>query len=210
MTTFRFLIRLQGCGLIMLLAAMPYAGNASEAVTAEQARMQLERSGTEVSIERLVQHAAQGDTSTVELLLAAGISASAVEPKRQVSPLHGAAAQGHLRIATRFLDLGAPVDAQDWHGATPLVHAAYYDKSDIVRLLLARGAEVNHVPSAAPTALASAVQTGDIELIRLLLSAGADPKLKDYSGTTPIVAAERAHRDAIVTLLRDEKSGDKS
>lgn len=149
----------------------------------------------------LVQYAAQGDASTVELLIAAGVSAKAAEPVRKATALHAAAAQGHLRMVERLLALGAGVDEPDWHGVTPLAAACAGGHLPVARALLRAGARVDHVPGAAPTALILAIQSGNTPLAEELLAAGANPRLADAFGTTPLEAARRARRQALVARL---------
>jgi ankyrin repeat protein len=153
----------------------------------------------------LVQYAGQGDATTVSLLVEAGVSARSVDAVRATTPLHAAAAQGHMRVAERLIVLGADVNARDWHGATPLVNAAAAGSLPLVRALLRSGARVDVVPSAAPTALIAAVQRGDAQLVEELLAAGASPHLPDAFGTTPADAARRARRSALQARLESAR-----
>jgi ankyrin repeat protein len=190
---------LRRCGIGLALALfLPAAGAAP---SRGEARAQLRHSGIEATTVRLVQYAAEGDTVTVELLLAAGVSPKAAEPRRRVTPLHNAAAQGHARLVTRFLELGADVNALDWFGYSPLVDAAYYGRGAVVRQLLAAGARVDIKPLDGPTALIAAVQANSPEVVDALLGAGADPALADSAGQTPLAAAERGGRTAIAARL---------
>lgn len=172
-----------------------------------EARAQLRQSGIAATTVRLVQYAAEGDTVTVELLLAAGVSPNAAEPLRRVTPLHNAAAQGHARLVTRFLELGADVNALDWLGYPPLVNAAYYGRAAVVQQLLAAGARVDIKPVEGPTALIAAVQANSPEIVDALLVAGADPALADSAGQTPLAAAELAGRTAIAARLATALAG---
>ena len=54
--------------------------------------------------------------------------------------LHKAAGHGDFGDVTRLLDAGADVNARDLDGWTPLHWAAYEGRTEVVRLLLARGA----------------------------------------------------------------------
>lgn len=57
--------------------------------------------------------------------------------------LRDAARTGDLAAVTRLLDAGVPVDAATRHGQTPLAFAAGAGRLEVVRLLVARGADVN-------------------------------------------------------------------
>jgi ankyrin repeat protein len=66
----------------------------------------------------------------------------AVKNHYALSPLHGAAEQGHHGIATMLLEKGARVDAKPPRGETALYTAARKKHAHIVKLLLASGAEM--------------------------------------------------------------------
>ena len=69
----------------------------------------------------LWQAAAAGDLPGVKALLARGMSADLLEPSKQgASPLHAAAARGHLDVVDALLGAGAQVDLQSKQGYTPL------------------------------------------------------------------------------------------
>jgi hypothetical protein len=55
--------------------------------------------------------------------------------------LHQAASSGRTDLARLLLDLNVPVDARDSQGATALLHGVRAGQADVVRFLLARGAE---------------------------------------------------------------------
>jgi uncharacterized protein len=69
----------------------------------------------------------------------------------------------------------ANVDELDPNGDAPLVMAAYLGHDEIVRLLLAAGADVGAVdPSMRATALHAAAYAGRTESARLLIAGGID------------------------------------
>jgi ankyrin repeat protein len=178
----------------MMLAAGQGAIAAGEPGTP---RERLKTMGLEPTIERLVQYAAQGDTTVVELIAAAGVAVDTAEPTRGATALHNAAAQGHVRLVTRLIDLGASVDAKDFNGATPLTNAAYFGRVDIVRILLAKGARPN-VSNVAVTPLIAAVLGGNPGIVDQLIQAGADPA---QAGTTGLTAADMAQISGRTALL---------
>jgi len=157
--------------------------------------------GIDPSPASLVQYAAQGDLVTLDMLLEAGVAPNSVEPRRRVTALHSAAAQGHGRIVQRLLALGVNVNAQDVRGVTPLVAAVSAGHLQVVRTLLRAGAHPDVVPAAAPTALVVAVQAGNPQVVNELLAADANPALADAFGTTPVTAARRANRPGLVAAL---------
>jgi len=63
------------------------------------------------------------------------------------TPLHDAAIDGDVKKVRAWLDLGADVNAQNWHGNTPLHIASREGKADVVRLLRGAGADETSVNS---------------------------------------------------------------
>lgn len=171
---------------------------AGQAESETETRTQLATMGLEVNALRLVQYAAQGDRRVVELLLGAGVPVGEPEPVRQITALHGAAGQGHVALTKMLLERGAPVDARDWNGATPLIFAAYHGRVETMRLLLERGAEIDLQPKSAPTALIAAVYSGNAQAVELLLRAGAKLTLPDAFGNAAATVAQTASRIAIL------------
>lgn len=102
----------------------------------------------------LHQAAVYGQTDEVARLIEAGEDVAAAD-NALLTPLHMACQQEHLEVAKLLLGSGAPVDARDAYGNTPLSKSAF------------------------------AFQGGDPELIRLLLDAGADPDLKNNTDRSP-------------------------
>jgi ankyrin repeat protein len=115
--------------------------------------------------------------------------------------------EGDLQAVERLLDAGADIDAEGriWNA----LHTAIESENiDCVRLLIERGADVEHRAAGDLTPLAHAVDVaidgadqhggtpGDerTELIELLLQAGADP--------APALEAARGYRSAkLIDLL---------
>lgn len=91
-----------------------------------------------------------------------------------------------------LLDLGADSAAAGLDGNSALHTAAMLQDAQYLRLLLAKGAQVNvrnAVTGATP--LAAAVLAGREEQLRLLLAAGADTTLSDRLGDTPLHLAAK-------------------
>ncbi len=85
-------------------------------------------------------------------------------------------------------------------GWTPLMYAALYGDAEAVRLLLAKGAEVNLRNEGGGTALMYAVD--DPGKTRLLLEHGADPNVSSGEGRTALlIAAGRTGSSPVVKLL---------
>jgi uncharacterized protein len=112
-----------------------------------------------------------------------------------------------------LLDLGADANlATRPAGFTPL-HSAVADDAgqtaakEIVRMLLAAGADPNARSASGGTPLHTAAFTGDVVLVRTLLAAGASPVIEDEKGRTSLdLARERGHTEA-AALLHDAVLG---
>ncbi|HKQ60376.1 MAG TPA: PQQ-binding-like beta-propeller repeat protein [Candidatus Polarisedimenticolaceae bacterium] len=109
-------------------------------------------------------------TALGTLLLAAVAAADSGEALRE------AAARGDLAAVRAQLEAGIPADAADEHGLTALIRAAQKGRSDVVRLLVERGADVSARESFfGATPLESALEGGFVEIAKFLLERGAEP-----------------------------------
>ncbi|SHG67424.1 ankyrin repeat domain-containing protein [Massilia sp. CF038] len=190
------------CGLARaaLLVCLSLAGGMVLAQDAPDARRRLELMGVQPSAARLVQFAAQGDRTVVELLLRSGVDVNAAEPLRQVRALHNAAAQGRLQLVKNLLARGAQIDARDWRGNTALILAAYGGHAVVVDTLVAHGASLAAVSEEGISVLNAALYSGEDALALRLLAAGARPSVHPVAGAT-IDIARRAGRQAVVQAL---------
>ena len=99
----------------------------------------------------------------------------------------------------RCLEDGATIEAQDEGGRTPLRWAAQGSSLDVVRALLAAGADV---AEAGWTPLHVAVVLGQPPAaVKTLLAAGADIEAKDEAGWTPLHWAAQGDSPAVVKAL---------
>ncbi len=120
------------------------------------------------------------------------------------TPLGLAAFFGCLDAVKVILDHGAAVDAPDKSrfGNTALDAAVAADHADVVRALLAAGANANVRDSADYTPLHKAAANGDVEVARMLLDGGADPAAVRRGGGTPLAEAQAKGHAAVADLLR--------
>jgi ankyrin repeat protein len=119
--------------------------------------------------------------------------------------LHFASFFAKPEAARTLLEAGAPVDvtADNDQRVQPLHSAAAGRQTEICRLLLAAGADVNARQAGGFTPLHAAAENGDPEMVELFLSAGADPAaVTDAGRTSAEIAAAAGHPD-VATRLRD-------
>jgi ankyrin repeat protein len=116
---------------------------------------------------------------------------------------------GRVDAAKLLIDAGADVNAKEhWAGQTALMWAGAQLQPEMVKLLLANGAQIDarstvrewtrkvsseprpkELPQGGLTPLMFAARTGCIECAELLLDAGADINFTDPYGVTPLVVA---------------------
>ena len=118
------------------------------------------------------------------------------------SNLHEAARLGEIAALQEQIDVGAPIDALDDRGETPLIAASFSGKPDAVDRLLDAGADVNGRSDRGMTALHAAAYSGHIDIVALLIDRGAD--VNDQSNKfriTPLHAAAEENHPEVVAML---------
>ena len=114
------------------------------------------------------------------------------------TPLGLASYFGKEDVARYLLLKGADpnVPSQNGYHVYPLNSTVAANNSDITKILLEAGAEVNVAQSSGLTPLHSAAYHGNIEILILLLEAGADIHAQTDAGKTPAdVASANGHHD---------------
>jgi len=132
---------------------------------------------------------------------------------------HADKRQRYLRIMKMLIEAGADVNKPS-NGSSPLWIAVHWRDLEVVRLLVANGADPNAesysvlsnlakkkgrktVPGYYNTALHEAVEKNSVAIVKVLLDAGADPKRTDHEGRTPLDIAHQKGYTRIVALLRN-------
>lgn len=128
------------------------------------------------------------------------------------SALHYAVRHGSREAVSAFLEANpACIDLRDFFGGeTPLTYASFQGDVDMVRLLLARGANVNArdvvVNKTSLLKVASVTAMGKkeagVQIAKALLERGADIESADQFGRTPLIlACLSGHTDMVHLLL---------
>ncbi|HYR91103.1 MAG TPA: ankyrin repeat domain-containing protein [Terriglobia bacterium] len=164
----------------------------------------------------LVFAARQGDLESAKLLVEAGADVNQVT-EFGWSPLLTATNNRNYQLGKFLIEHGADVSLANKGGMTPLylatdnrnieggdypVPKADMDHLDFIKILLDRGANVNHQVKSntetrtiftmqwffesGATAFVRAAQSGDVTLMKLLLAHGADPKIVTDLGDTAL------------------------
>jgi ankyrin repeat protein len=113
------------------------------------------------------------------------------------------AKKGDIEAVNLFLAEGIDINAMNERGQIALLRAAEYQRTEVVTLLLEKGADVNIVGGRnARTALMEAAGAGNCVIIKQLVEKGADINAKDDENTTPIhFACTWGHVEAVRLLI---------
>ena len=163
-----------------------------------------------------------GSAPMIEKLLKAGASANEVSNEGETA-LMTAARTGNAAAARVLLDNGAQVDAKEtWQGQTALMWAVAQKHPEMVKELIARGADVNvrtatkiwerqntaeprekWLPLGSQTPLMFAAREGCAACVPLLAAAGAQVDAKDIDDelTPLIMALSNGQYDAAAALI---------
>jgi hypothetical protein len=134
--------------------------------------------------------AGNGSTAAVQLLLDKGANADA-RTKLGESALGNAAGAGNAATVKLLIDRGADVNSRNSRGYSPLMLAAGSDamNAEIVKMLLAKGADTSFSADYDETAHILASRRGRTEVTRLL--AGPDDRAARVNTVTPRTVGTR-------------------
>ena len=132
----------------------------------------------------------------VALLLRHGADPNAADLNNGQTPLHVMITE---EAADALLsDRRVKIDARNHDGKTPLMTVPH---SQVRKLLIERGADVNARDALGASVLLHAVRSRDEAFVRELLAAGADPRIPDYAGKTPLSEASTSTFPALRRTL---------
>ena len=117
--------------------------------------------------------------------------------------IHAAARAGDVAgVNADLAQNPADLELPDNSGFTPLYLAASYCQTNVMALLLNKGAKPDTKANDGSTALQEAAQQGCEAGVSLLLDRGATVNIRNNQGKTPLGCAEVWHQEAIVQFLR--------
>lgn len=151
----------------------------------------------------VIEAAKNGNIIMVNDLLAAGANPNSVEFDGSTG-LTYAARNGHAEIVDILLEKGGKVNldkASKKYNFTPLYIASYSGHLNIVRRLLAEGADPHIAGYDGTTAIFRASQGGYTEIVWELVQAGADVNKPTNVYNTPLASSTQHNHTAITHIL---------
>lgn len=141
-----------------------------------------------VDFQHVIREAIQIDDSGFVELLLSRVNAECLSGQSGGRLLHAISRTTNVRVASILVENGAninfnPHDERWARNGTPLYQAVFWEKLEMVRFLLEKGADVNIRCSNQdiPTAIAAALHSKpNTEIVTLLLEHGADIKCSVY------------------------------
>jgi ankyrin repeat protein len=118
-----------------------------------------------------------------------------------------------LSLIHELINNGVDVNEYIYTGETPLSISVFINHPEIVRCLLAHGANPNQSEAVAhqtnETPLIVAIKENSIESIKLLLEYGADPYIKDGRGNNSLFyVLDSLDKQIIDLFIESKKVGD--
>lgn len=149
--------------------------------------------------------AVEGDFISAAVgLMQTGVCVNVVNRQTMQTPLMVASLSGNLRMVEQLLLHKAQVDLRDYAGETAFTLASqYYDLLDVMKCLVAAGANIHHSNTRGHTALSNAVTVGHEATVRWLLDIGVNPNHVDRNGRSALYSCRRAN---IAELLLTHKA----
>lgn len=156
--------------------------------------------------------AMEGKVKILRWLVDQGVDVD-IRDKHGLTALEYAAMKDNVSSARYLVDQGATMLSFDHFGLTPLHKAASFGSTEVVTLLLSRGADPNTLTSKvkAPdsyqavsmfeTPVHCASRMGALEVVSILLSFDCDTNVKNAVGDTPLHVSMRHQRDNVTNLL---------
>jgi len=173
--------------------------------------------GREVSVRQLLYFGADITARTADGQSALGIALAAGQhdlsawlewrswqpPGRKLiaGDLPAAAMTGDLQAVSRLLELGLPINGLDAQACTALLRAAGGGHENIVRHLLAHGADHRIAARTGATALSAAISMRHALVVDVLLRHGADAEQSLPGGVTPLMLASALGLPDIISYL---------
>ncbi|XP_054035996.1 ankyrin repeat and SOCS box protein 3 isoform X2 [Dryobates pubescens] len=146
--------------------------------------------------------ARHGSLESLHVLLESGADPNEVTTEA-TTPLFLAVENGHINTVKFLLQHGANIEGpHSWSGWNSLHQASFQGFTEIMEILLEKGASKECKDDFGITPLFVAAQYGQLESLRLLVSHGADVNCQAKDKATPLlIAAQEGHTQCVELLL---------
>ena len=105
--------------------------------------------------------------------------------KAPAMDIHTAVRTGNMEALKQHIAAGSNLNEKDpFGGSSPLISASLFGKTEMAKLLIEAGADLNLQNNDGSTALHTAAFFCRPEIVRMLLAKGADKKIKNKYGST--------------------------
>jgi ankyrin repeat protein/L-ascorbate metabolism protein UlaG (beta-lactamase superfamily) len=142
----------------------------------------------------------RGNIDAARHLIELGADIKYRQERTGETALHLAAMRGHIEVAEFLMEQGLDVNITDKWGATPLFGAAWQNP-EMVRWLLAHGAEVELQTDSIGSPLTRSIYGGNAECLQLLIDAGAEVNTSAVGGDRPLKTAVERGNVELARLL---------
>jgi len=187
---------------VLLLALLMGCSNS---LSSEEARKELGRMNIPYSEQSFIESAKNGDSVAVNLFLTAGMNSNVRDPLGRLAYQFAVSSgRSSLNYAIEFQEaLNQQGRSDTTNGTNALMVAALQGRTEVIKLLIGKGVDVNATDRVDLTALIYAAWQGQTDAVRVLIEAGANVNWKSQkvSDTAIDVALEGKHSD-IVELLK--------
>ncbi|KAJ3652448.1 hypothetical protein Zmor_018410 [Zophobas morio] len=113
---------------------------------------------------------------------------------------------GYKQLLKATIDHKSLSSLENEHKERPLLHLALeYNQTDIAKMLIDHGTNINQLDDMQRTPLQEAVIWGHVDLVKLLLEKGGNVNARDYLGRTALhIAAKRGYKNILQILIENE------
>lgn len=175
------------------LAARSKTGGVAAAYLLEKGNIDINALSTHGTT-ALMEAARSGNETAVRVMLEKNPKTDTATPQ-SAAAICLAARNGHFNIVTRLAAHGADINVTDALLRTPLWHAVFERRGDIVDYLMQKGADTTGRDLQGSTLLMLAAQRANTCLMAQLLDAGHDPTEHDNNGNTALHYATYDDKD---------------
>jgi ankyrin repeat protein len=176
----------------ILLALYNGHGNLGEAIASKKTELDVFEAAT------------LGKLDVVKSLIERNISLPSAYSPDGFALVALAAYLGQKETTEYLIRKGADVNAvaRNPTGFTALTGAVANNHTEIAKLLVKRGAQVNYRYEGGFSPLMGASENGNLELVNFFLANGADPNAKTKDGKTPMSFAKEKNHAEVVEMLK--------